>query len=127
MPLRYNSCMRRPGGLGATESVPLRQALLAILATALLTPAAAHAATITPNGDGFRDRAELHFTLSEPATVTLQVQATRREARTIYKEAVGMRAGPQTLAWAPGPNIPARTYLLHLTATDPAGNEQDYG
>jgi hypothetical protein len=83
--------------------------------------------TISPNDDGFRERAVVHFTLSEAATVTLQVQRTARDARTIYKQTVGMRAGEQSLTWAPGPNLPPRTYVLHLTARDRAGNEREYG
>src|SRR5438045_2930130 len=29
--------------------------------------------TITPNGDGFRDRARIHFRLAEPSKVTLAI------------------------------------------------------
>ena len=38
--------------------------------------------TISPNGDGFRDRANVTFRLREPATVTMDVTRTGQGAAT---------------------------------------------
>ena len=83
--------------------------------------------TISPNGDGLRDRALVDFTLSEPASVTLEVDRTTSVPVPIFSETAHLSAGPQTLAWAPSPNVPPRTYLLRLSATDDAGNRNAYG
>ena len=74
--------------------------------------------TLTPNGDGRRERVRVHFTLTEPAAVTLDVQRTTNGATTIYTRTWRMRAGPHTLGWAPAPNLPPRTYMLSLTTED---------
>jgi hypothetical protein len=83
--------------------------------------------TLTPNGDGARERVRVHYTLTEPAAVTLDVQRTTNAATTIYTRTWRMRAGPHTLGWAPAPNLPPRTYLLALTTEDTAGNKLTYG
>ena len=83
--------------------------------------------TITPNGDGFRDRAEIRFELSEPATVTLEVQRTTRVPKTIFTRTWWLAPGPQTVTWAPQPTIPPRTYVMRLIVTDTAGNARAYG
>ena len=83
--------------------------------------------TLTPNGDGVRERVRVHYTLTEPAAVTLDVERTTNAATTIYTRTWRMRAGPHTLGWAPAPNLPPRTYLLSLTTEDTAGNRLTYG
>jgi N,N-dimethylformamidase beta subunit-like, C-terminal len=83
--------------------------------------------TVSPDGDGIRDRAEVHFTLTEPAQVTLEVQRTTASIDTIYSRTWTFRAGPQTLVWTPGKGLAARTYILSLTTQDPASNVLTYG
>lgn len=83
--------------------------------------------TISPNGDGLRDRALVEFTLSEPATVTLEADRTKAAPIPIFSETAHLSAGPQTLVWAPSSNVSPRTYLLRLSATDDAGNRRTYG
>jgi N,N-dimethylformamidase beta subunit-like protein len=83
--------------------------------------------TVTPNGDGYRDRVQIHFRLTEAAHVTLDVQRTALTAETVYTRTWGLRDGEHTLGWAPNENMPARTYVLSLTTTDMAGNELMYG
>jgi N,N-dimethylformamidase beta subunit-like protein len=84
--------------------------------------------TVTPNGDGYRDRAQIHFRLTEAAHVTLDVQRTAAlTAETVYTRTWELREGPHTLAWSPAENMPARTYVLSLTTNDTAGNELTYG
>jgi hypothetical protein len=84
-------------------------------------------ATVSPDGDGIRDRAEVHFTLTEPAQVTLDVQRTTASIDTIYTRTWTFRAGPHTVAWTPAKGLAARTYVLSLTTLDPASNVLTYG
>ena len=84
-------------------------------------------ATVTPNGDGLRDYARVSFDLSEPATVTLNVQRTVAVPTTIYTRTWRFRQGPHSIGWLPASNVPARTYVLSLTTQDTAGNELTYG
>ena len=84
-------------------------------------------ATVTPNGDGYRDRAEIHFTLSEAAQVTLDVQRTTAAIDSIYTRTWTLRGGEHTLTWTPARGIAARTYVLSLTTQDAASNVLTYG
>ena len=84
-------------------------------------------ATLSPNGDGFRDYAQIRFTLSEPAQVRLDVQRTTAEASTVYTRTWRFRKGPHAIGWVPASNITARTYVLSLTTEDTAGNTLTYG
>ena len=84
-------------------------------------------ATISPNGDGVRDRAQVHFNLTEPAQVTLDVQRTTASIDSIYTRTWTFRAGSHTIAWTPAKGIAARTYILSLTTQDPASNVLTYG
>jgi hypothetical protein len=84
-------------------------------------------ATISPNGDGFRDAAFVRFTLREPATVTMQVNRTVKVPHPIWESTVHLQRGPQLITWAPAANTNPRTYLVTLKATDALGNEITYG
>ncbi|MGE5275111.1 MAG: N,N-dimethylformamidase beta subunit family domain-containing protein [Verrucomicrobiota bacterium] len=86
-------------------------------------------ATLSPNGDGFREYARIGFDLSEPATVELDVErtGTAATAGTIYTRTWGFRRGPHSIGWMPAENVTARTYVLSLTTIDPAGNQLTYG
>jgi hypothetical protein len=84
-------------------------------------------ATVSPNGDGIRDRADVHFNLTEPAQVTLDVQRTMGSVDSIYTRTWTLRAGSHTIEWTPAKGIPARTYILSLTTQDPASNVLTYG
>jgi hypothetical protein len=84
--------------------------------------------TLTPNGDGSRERAQIQFTLTEPAAVTLDVQRTGAAASdTIYTRTWRLREGRHSLGWAPAPTLSPRTYVLSLTTVDTAGNRLTYG
>ena len=83
--------------------------------------------TISPNGDGFRDRATIRFRLSEPATVRLRIRQTKPLPGTVHEAAYRLRAGRRALTWAPAPGTEPRTYLVSLTATDRAGITASYG
>ena len=84
-------------------------------------------ATVSANGDGLRDRAQVHFNLTEPAQVTLDVQRTTASIDSIYTRTWTFRAGSHTIAWTPAKGIAARTYILSLTTQDPASNVLTYG
>ena len=71
-------------------------------------------ATITPNGDGLRDRAVVSFRLARPATVKLVVLAPSRHPKTFSTTTANFAAGPGRVVWAPPPSMPPRTYLLRL-------------
>jgi len=78
--------------------------------------------TITPNGDGLRDRAVVRFTLTEPATVTFQVARTTKVPHVIYTKTLRVRPGSRAFSWAPTTPLNPRTYVTLLSAVDVAGN-----
>ncbi|MGZ8739331.1 MAG: N,N-dimethylformamidase beta subunit family domain-containing protein [Gaiellaceae bacterium] len=77
--------------------------------------------TVSPNRDGFRDVAIVHFRLLRPATVRLEVVATNMVRagkggttivwRTTRQFASGGRG---TLTWRPAPGTQPRTYVMRL-------------
>jgi hypothetical protein len=76
--------------------------------------------TVSPNRDGFRDEAVVHFRLQRPATVRLEVVATnmvragKGETTIVWKTARHFAAGAGTLTWRPAPATQPRTYVLRL-------------
>jgi hypothetical protein len=88
--------------------------------TALLT-------TMTPNGDGFRDQANISFRLHETATVTMEVTRTVKVPHPTFTLNARFGRGLHTMTWVPGPNLNPRTYLIRLTSVDLAGNRIVYG
>jgi hypothetical protein len=83
--------------------------------------------TITPNGDGYRDRAHVRFRLTEPATVTFQVARTTTVPVVIHTVTQHVRPGDRAFAWSPTTPLNPRTYVTLLTAVDEAGNTAAYG
>jgi hypothetical protein len=83
--------------------------------------------TISPNGDGFRDRAAFHFRLDRIATVLLSVNATKSRLASVYTHRYRLGPGKHTLYWKPKPWRDPRTYLCRLVVTDRAGNRMAYG
>ena len=73
--------------------------------------------TVSPNGDGFRDRARIHFRLAAPTTVTLTIEhGPARRLQAANQRTVHLAAGRHTLVWAPPPRIEPGTYLIRLEA-----------
>ena len=70
--------------------------------------------TISPNGDGFRDRARIRFRLRRTATVTVVVGRTKARLYPVYRHSYRFGPGLHTVEWAPRPGIPPRTYLVRL-------------
>jgi hypothetical protein len=87
-------------------------------------------ATVSPNGDGFRDQALIRFKLDGPATVAVRVVATdevRRPVRTIWSTRRRLPAGPHTIVWRPARSTPDRTYLVRFVVNGPNGGRRVYG
>jgi hypothetical protein len=89
-------------------------------------------ATVSPNGDGFRDAARVTFVLSAPATVELDVLQTdtlRREGastRVVQRVRRSLPRGRGELVWRPAKTTAPRTYVLKLVVTG-AGGRRVYG
>src|SRR5437773_4543735 len=74
-------------------------------------------ATISPNGDGFRDAAVVSFRLSRRAVVRLEAYETmNREMgpKLLWRAARILPRGERRLTWRPGGRIEPRTYELRL-------------
>ena len=84
-------------------------------------------ATISPNGDGYRDAATIRFRLVERATVRLEVATTVSEPVPIYELTTTLPSGRHELRWAPCAEVWPRTYLIRLTVRDVADNRRTYG
>lgn len=83
--------------------------------------------TISPNGDGVRDRVKISFTLTERATVRLRIARTLSSPEAVYENVGKFGPGRHVLTWDPESTMPARTYLTLLEVTDAAGNRRTYG
>ena len=76
--------------------------------------------TVSPNGDGFRDAAYLHFRVTRPARVDMDVVATNmiRAGQTgttrVWHTGRFFPAGPGILVWHPPRATQPRTYILRL-------------
>ena len=86
--------------------------------------------TVSPNGDGFRDRALIRFALDRPATVELRVVATdevRRPVKTIWSTRRHLTRGAHVIAWRPARSTPDRTYLVRFVVNGANGGRRVYG
>src|SRR3954452_16696172 len=63
--------------------------------------------TVSPNGDGFRDAAFVHFQLKVAATVTMEVTRTVKVPQTslLYSITLALKPGPHTLGWHPAATV----------------------
>ena len=87
-------------------------------------------ATVSPNGDGFRDRALIRFKLDRAATVELRAVATdevRRPVQTIWSTRRRLAAGPHVIVWRPARSTPDRSYLVRLVVTGRDRGRRVYG
>jgi hypothetical protein len=82
-------------------------------------------ATVSPNGDGFRDRAIVRFRLDGGATVRMQVVATGRAlgpGRIVWRTKRRLAAGAHRLVWAPARATPSRTYRIRFVVRGRTGS-----
>ena len=76
--------------------------------------------TVSPNRDGFRDEAIVHFRLTQPATVGMEVVATnmvragKGGTTVVWRTSRRLGRGPATLAWRPARSTQPRTYVVRL-------------
>jgi hypothetical protein len=75
--------------------------------------------TVSPNGDGLRDRAIVRFRLDRRATVRLDVLRTDtlhpgRGPKAIWSTTRRFRAGRRQIVWLPARGTEPRTYVLRL-------------
>ena len=75
--------------------------------------------TVSPNGDGLRDRAIVRFSLDRRATVRIDVLRTDtlhpgRATRTIWSTTRHFRKGRRQIVWRPARGTEPRTYVLRL-------------
>src|SRR5437016_534624 len=88
--------------------------------------------TVSPNGDGFRDRAVVGFRLTKSATVELDVLQTvnvkrgKNTVQTISSVRHAFSRGRHRLVWTPARSLPSGTYVLELTVTDAQGRRRIY-
>lgn len=88
--------------------------------------------TVSPNGDGLRDAAHVLFTLSDPATVELDVVQMGGDGETPVTTTVtrirrSLPRGPGQLVWRPAATTPPQTYVLELTVLGRDGGRRVYG
>jgi hypothetical protein len=76
--------------------------------------------TVSPNGDGFRDEAIVHFRLTRSAHVRLEAVATnmvragKGGTTIVWQTSRRFTAGRHHIAWRPAPSTQPRTYILRL-------------
>jgi N,N-dimethylformamidase beta subunit-like, C-terminal len=83
--------------------------------------------TISPNHDGFRDRARVVFRLDRVVTVRMTVNRTTGRLRPVYSRAYRLGPGRHVLVWAPKASREPRTYLVRLVVRDRQGRVRSYG
>jgi hypothetical protein len=111
----------------AADPPPLPSPLPVIPEARFMTVATDHAyagdrpmlATVSPNGDGYRDLVRIRFYLTATARVTIRAQATQRNFQRISQPAwsVGRRMtrGWQEVTWRPSPTLEPTTYVTLIT------------
>ncbi len=90
-------------------------------------------ATVSPNGDGFRDAAVVRFRLAERARVIVEAVRTdtirvgRPSEQVVWRKSHTLGDGKHRLTWKPAASTPPRTYILRLTVVGPGGRTRVYG
>ena len=84
--------------------------------------------TVSPNGDGLRDRAVIRFTLNRPATVQASAYLTGSGLKKkVWGKKTFFASGARRLVWRPGTFLSPRNYLVRLRATSLTGSSRTYG
>jgi N,N-dimethylformamidase beta subunit-like protein len=77
--------------------------------------------TVSPNHDGFRDVAVVHFLVTRDATVRLEIVGTNMVraghggTTVAWRTAKRFEAGRRSLTWRPAPSTQPRTYIARLS------------
>jgi N,N-dimethylformamidase beta subunit-like protein len=76
-------------------------------------------ATVSPNGDGYRDLVRIRFYVTAPAQVTVRAQAAARNFQRVAQPAWFVRRkvkrGWQEVAWRPAAGLEPTTYVMLIT------------
>ena len=89
--------------------------------------------TVSPNGDGFRDRALVSFRLDRAARVRMDavrtdtIRENQASSAVVWSRTWSLGAGPHRIAWRPAPSTAPRTYILRLTVHGAGGRSRAYG
>jgi hypothetical protein len=87
-------------------------------------------ATVSPNGDGYRDYAIIRFYLTSAAHVIVRAQATQRAFQRVPQPQWVVRRtmarGWQSVTWRPSPDLQPTTYAILLTL-EAGGHAFRYG
>jgi hypothetical protein len=87
-------------------------------------------ATVSPNGDGYRDFVDVRFYLTSAAYGTIRAQPTRRTFQRVTQPQWVVRRhmvrGWQTIRWRPSPELDPVTYAIVVTL-DAGGHSLRYG
>jgi hypothetical protein len=87
-------------------------------------------ATVSPNGDGYRDLAYIRFFLTAPARVTIRAQSVQRNFQRIAQPQWvvqrAMQRGWQQVTWRPSPTLEPTTYAITVSVTSGTHTER-YG
>jgi hypothetical protein len=113
------------GARGARAA--LREPLLSRLYVRSATPFASDSGLLATVGRAsLRPRAQLRFKLARPATVTIDVLQTGQGVASekpvtsgeagVSRRTLRLDAGAHTVGWVPSPALPARTYVLRVSA-----------
>jgi hypothetical protein len=76
-------------------------------------------ATVSPNGDGYRDFVDVRFFLTSTARVTVRAQVAQRTFQRVAQPQWAVRRrmerGWQSVRWRPSPDLEPTTYVIVLT------------
>jgi phage-related protein len=82
--------------------------------------------TITPNGDGYRDRATIGFRLDRAARVRMTISRAKPDPRTVHRVTRRLGPGRHRFIWTPPRSIAARTYVTAFELVDARGRRRTY-
>jgi hypothetical protein len=82
--------------------------------------------TISPNGDGYRDRAVIAFRLDRPALVRMTISQAKPDPRVLYTVSRRLAPGRHHFVWAPPENTAPRTYYARFALVSPDGRRRTY-
>jgi hypothetical protein len=103
---------------------------LAVSSGAGFRTGAAAVATVSPDGDGYRDRALIRFWLARAVTVNVVVAgltAVGADARNVFDRTLRLGPGRHVVRWTPRARVPARTYVVRVVVRDRDGRVHRYG
>ncbi|MDX6474582.1 MAG: hypothetical protein QOH95_93 [Gaiellaceae bacterium] len=77
-------------------------------------------ATISPNGDGFRDAATIQYTAPTAGFARLRVDRADRKGTVFVDDAIPVAAGASNLSWSPAAGTAPGTYVVRVSSSGSA-------